>query len=154
MLARNAERLDALADALPNAYAYPCEVTDREALAETIARVRAVRGAGRSSSGVGVWMMVGVLPALARQVGRKSAFDLMATGRTFDANEAVRFGIISRTVAGDQLLDDVMGVAQTRAGYSRESMSGLKRLLDRVVDLPLADGLAFVRADRENNSSN
>ena len=68
MLARNAERLDALADALPNAYAYPCEVTDREALAETIARVRAVRGAGRSSSGVGVWMMVGVLPALAPDI--------------------------------------------------------------------------------------
>jgi short-subunit dehydrogenase len=44
MLARNAERLDALADALPNAYAYPCDVTDREALAETIARVRAERG--------------------------------------------------------------------------------------------------------------
>lgn len=96
----------------------------------------------------------GVLPALARQVGRKAAFDLMATGRTFDADEAVRLGIISRTVAADRLLDEVMVVADTMAGYSREAMSGLKRLLDRVVDMPLADGLAFVRADRENNSKN
>jgi len=71
----------------------------------------------------------GVLPALARQVGRKAAFDLMGTGRTFDANEAVRFGIISRAVGAD-------------------------RLLDRVVDMPLADGLTFVRADRKINSMN
>ena len=96
----------------------------------------------------------GVLPALARQVGRKAAFDLMGTGRTFDANEAVRLGIISRIVAADQLLDDVMVVAHTMAGYSVEAMSGLKRLLDRVVDLPLADGLAFVRADKEIDSGN
>jgi enoyl-CoA hydratase/carnithine racemase len=96
----------------------------------------------------------GVLPALARQVGRKAAFDLMGTGRTFDAVEADRLGIISRIVAPDRLLDEVMEVAHTMAGYSVEAMSGLKRLLDRVVDLPLAEGLAFVRADRENKSGN
>ena len=96
----------------------------------------------------------GVLPTLARQVGRKAAFDLMGTGRTFDANEAARLGIICRTVAADRLLDEAMAVAHTMAGYSSEAMSGLKRLLDRVVDLPLADGLAFVRADRENKSGN
>jgi enoyl-CoA hydratase/carnithine racemase len=94
----------------------------------------------------------GVLPCLARQVGRKAAFDLMGTGRTFDAHEAARLGIISRIVAADQLLDEVMEVAHTMAGYSVEAMSGLKRLLDRVVDLPLADGLAFVRADREKGN--
>lgn len=91
----------------------------------------------------------GVLPGLARQVGRKAAFDLMGTGRTFDAAEAVRLGIVSRSVAADRLLDEVMSVARTMAGYSTEAMSGLKRLLDRVVDLPLADGLTFVRADRD-----
>ena len=96
----------------------------------------------------------GVLPALARQVGRKAAFDLMGTGRTFDADEAVRLGIVSRIAAPDRLLDDVMEIAHTMAGYSVEAMSGLKRLLDRVVDMPLADGLAFVRADRENSPKN
>lgn len=91
----------------------------------------------------------GVLPGLARQVGRKAAFDLMGTGRTFDADEARRLGIVSRIVAADQLQEDVMEIAHTMAGYSIEAMSGLKRLLDRVVDLPLAEGLAFVRADRD-----
>ena len=91
----------------------------------------------------------GVLPGLARQVGRKATFDLMGTGRTFDADEALRLGIVSRVVGADQLLEDVMDVAHTMAGYSPEAMSGLKRLLDRVVDLPLADGLTFVRADRD-----
>lgn len=96
----------------------------------------------------------GVLPALARQVGRKAAFDLMGTGRTFDAHEAMRLGIVSRVVAADRLIDEIMGTARTMAGYPTEAMSGLKRLLDVVVDLPLADGLAFVRADREKNSGN
>ena len=31
----------------------------------------------------------------------------------------------------DRLFDEAMAVAHTMAGYSRESMSGLKRLLDR-----------------------
>jgi enoyl-CoA hydratase/carnithine racemase len=93
----------------------------------------------------------GVLPGLARQVGRKAAFDLMATGRTFDAAEAIRLGIVSRNAAPDLLLDDVMNTAELMADYSRDAMSGLKRLLDRVVDLPLSDGLSFVKADREKD---
>ncbi len=44
MLARNAERLEAIAQGLPNAHAYPCDVTDSAALSETIARVRSERG--------------------------------------------------------------------------------------------------------------
>lgn len=91
----------------------------------------------------------GVLPPLANQVGRKAAFDLMGTGRTFGADEAMRLGIVSRVVQDDELLGAVMDTANLMAGYSREAMSGLKRLLHSVVDLPLADGLAFVKADRD-----
>ncbi|MBT5051097.1 MAG: enoyl-CoA hydratase/isomerase family protein [Rhodospirillaceae bacterium] len=93
----------------------------------------------------------GVLPPLAGQVGRKAAFDLMGTGRTFDAAEAMRLGIVSRIVKFDDLLDSVMETADLLAGYPRDAMSGLKRLLDAVVNLPLADGLAFVKADKEKS---
>ena len=45
MLARNAERLAALAEATENAHAFPCDVADRAALAATLAAVTAELGA-------------------------------------------------------------------------------------------------------------
>ena len=45
MLARNAERLATIAEQTPNAHAYPCDVADRAALAETLAKVQADLGA-------------------------------------------------------------------------------------------------------------
>lgn len=44
MLARNAERLTALAEATANAHAFPCDVADRAALAATLATVTAELG--------------------------------------------------------------------------------------------------------------
>ena len=45
MLARNAERLAAIAEATANAHAFPCDVADRTALAATLANVAARLGA-------------------------------------------------------------------------------------------------------------
>lgn len=45
MLARNRERLSALADEIPNASAYPCDVADSAALSETVERVQSDLGA-------------------------------------------------------------------------------------------------------------
>ena len=45
MLARDAERLDAIAEQTPNTHAFPCDVTDSEALRATVAAVTARLGA-------------------------------------------------------------------------------------------------------------
>ena len=45
MLARNVERLDALAAEMPDAHAFACDVTDGDALSETVARVSDELGA-------------------------------------------------------------------------------------------------------------
>ncbi len=45
MLARSADRLDVLADELPNAHAYPCDVTDTVALYATLDEIRERLGA-------------------------------------------------------------------------------------------------------------
>ena len=45
MLARNGERLATIAEQIPTAHAYPCDVADRAALAETLATVQADLGA-------------------------------------------------------------------------------------------------------------
>jgi NAD(P)-dependent dehydrogenase (short-subunit alcohol dehydrogenase family) len=45
MIARDGERLDALADALPGVTSYPCNVADTDVLMETMDRIRAQLGA-------------------------------------------------------------------------------------------------------------
>ena len=55
---------------------------------------------------------IGLLPAihyvhLPRLIGRHRAFELLFSGRTFDANEAFELGIVNKVVAGSEQLDAV-----------------------------------------------
>jgi enoyl-CoA hydratase/carnithine racemase len=59
---------------------------------------------------------VGILPGLhfthlPRIVGRHKAFELLFTGRTFDAAEAVRLGLINRVASAGELLAQAMDMA-------------------------------------------
>lgn len=45
MLARSEDRLTELADSLPNAHAYPCDVASRGPIEETVAKIKADHGA-------------------------------------------------------------------------------------------------------------
>jgi len=45
MISRDAERLEALAARIPDAHAFPCDVTDTETLTQTVSRIRSTLGA-------------------------------------------------------------------------------------------------------------
>ena len=67
--------------------------------------------AGRSASFGYPEIDVGLIPAihfthLPRIVGRARAFDLLFTGRAFDAGEAAALGLINRIVDNDVVLDE------------------------------------------------
>lgn len=70
----------------------------------------------------------GVLPSihfthLPRIIGRHRAFDLLFTGRSFDAEEAYRLGLVSRLVEPGQELEEARALAQTLADKSPEAVS-------------------------------
>ena len=70
---------------------------------------------------------IGLLPAihytnLPRIIGRYRAFDLLFTGRTFSAGEAMQLGLISRLAKAGTVLEEARKVAQVLASKSPELM--------------------------------
>ncbi len=77
---------------------------------------------------------VGFVPAivstfLLRQVGEKIARDLLLTGRLFDAQEALRIGLINEVVPAEKLLDRGRELAMQIMENSPSSLAYTKRLL-------------------------
>jgi methylglutaconyl-CoA hydratase len=77
---------------------------------------------------------IGFVPAivstfLLRQVGEKSARDLLLTGRIFDAQEALRLGLISEIIPAENLMPRARELAFTLLENSPLSLAYTKRLL-------------------------
>ena len=80
-----------------------------------------------------------------RAVGKAKAMDLVLTGRTMDAEEAERAGLVSRIFPADALLDEALKAAQEIAGYSLPVLMMLKESVNRAWESPLNEGLLFER---------
>jgi len=71
----------------------------------------------------------GVTYLLPRLIGASSAFDMIVTGRTVDADEAVRMGIVSRVVPDDALWDEALAIAKTVASYTTFGIRNTKEVM-------------------------
>ncbi len=88
-----------------------------------------------------------VLPAihfahLPRIVGRYRAFELLFTGRTFDAAEAAQLGLVSRVVEKDALRDEARELAATFASKSPTAMRIGRAAFMRATDLDYTRSVA------------
>ncbi|WP_227981051.1 enoyl-CoA hydratase [Nocardia spumae] len=72
---------------------------------------------------------LGISYLLPRAIGASRAFEIMLSGRDIDAAEAERIGLVSRTVAPDDLLDTCYEMAERMIGYSRVGTELTKRML-------------------------
>ncbi|MGS0891466.1 enoyl-CoA hydratase/isomerase family protein [Burkholderia stagnalis] len=82
-----------------------------------------------------------VMANLVRQVGRKTAFELVSMGESVDAPRALALGIANRVVPDATLVDAAAGIAERLAGFDAAAMTATKRLFHRVADLPLQQAL-------------
>lgn len=79
---------------------------------------------------------IGVSYLLPRLIGAAPAWDMILTGRTVDAAEADRMGLVSRVTADDTLLDEALDIARTIAAYSSTGLVLTKEVLWANLDVP------------------
>jgi enoyl-CoA hydratase/carnithine racemase len=82
-----------------------------------------------------------VMANLVRNVGRKAAFELVATGEPLTAERACELGMVNRVTAPGQLLAAAGEIADKFASIDRPAMAATKQLFYRVLDLPFEQAL-------------
>ena len=86
-----------------------------------------------------------VMTGLQRQLGRKTAFELISLGRMLGAEEAQALGLANRVVAPELVLDTALGIAEAWAAANPQAMAAAKSLFYRVADLPYDAAMAAGR---------
>ena len=100
---------------------------------------------GQPEIKLGVLPGIGGTQRLIRAVGKAKAMDMCLSGRTMDAAEAERAGLVSRVYPVDVLLDEVMKLAAEIAGMSRPALYMVKEAVNRAYETTLSEGLQFER---------
>ncbi|KAB7846906.1 enoyl-CoA hydratase [Streptomyces mobaraensis] len=100
---------------------------------------------GQPEIKLGVVPGIGGSQRLTRAVGKAKAMELCLTGRTMDAAEAERAGLVSRVVPAGDLLAEALSVAETVAGMSAPVAMMAKESVNRAFETTLAEGVRFER---------
>jgi len=82
---------------------------------------------------------------LPRAVGKAKAMDMCLSGRTLTAEEADRYGLVSRVVPADMLEREAMALAAEIAAYSLPALMAIKDSISRAYESSLTEGLAYER---------
>jgi enoyl-CoA hydratase/carnithine racemase len=119
-----------------------------------IALAADLRLARRSAGKIGLpEVHLGVLPGtggtqrLARLVGKARAIELMVTGRTFDADEALRLGLVEAVLDDDDFRGRVREYVRAFLPPARaaKAVGLIKRAVQSGAEASLVDGLALER---------
>ena len=94
---------------------------------------------------------IGVIPGaggtqrLPRAIGKAKAMDMVLTNRWIGAQEAEAWGLVSRVVPADKLLDEALAVAQKICSFGALSVMAAKEAVNRAFESPLSEGIWYER---------
>jgi enoyl-CoA hydratase len=100
---------------------------------------------GQPEIKLGILPGIGGSQRLTRAVGKSLAMDLILTGRTLSAREALAAGLVSRVVPSSELLQTVLETAHTIAGYNAPAVRLAKEAVNRAFETPLSEGVLHER---------
>ena len=84
---------------------------------------------------------------LPRAIGKAKAMDMALSARMLDAQEADHYGLVSRVVPDEQLLEKTLALATQIAGYSVPALMAIKESVIRAFESSLTEGILFERRE-------
>ena len=84
---------------------------------------------------------------LPRAIGKAKAMDMCLSARLLDAQEADRYGLVSRVVPDAELLERTLALAAQIAGYSLPALMAIKESVNRAYESSLTEGMLFERRE-------
>ncbi len=100
---------------------------------------------GQPEIKLGIMPGIGGSQRLTRFVGKSKAMEMCLTGRTMDAAEAERAGLVSRVVPAAELVAEAMKAAETIAAMSLPIAMMTKEAVNRAYETTLTEGVRFER---------
>lgn len=89
----------------------------------------------------GIMPGAGGTQRLARLAGEARAKELILSGDSFDATEALRWGVVNRVLPADRLLPEALAVAGRIAANAPLALRAAKQVIRAGLDTDLASGL-------------
>ncbi|MDF2997025.1 MAG: Enoyl-CoA hydratase/isomerase [Xanthobacteraceae bacterium] len=96
-------------------------------------------------------IQLGIMPGaggsqrLTRAIGKSKAMEMCLTGRTMDAAEAERLGLVARVVPLADLMAETMRTADKIAALSPQAAMMTKESVNRAFETTLSEGIRFER---------
>jgi len=94
-------------------------------------------------------VVIGTIPGggasqrLSKAVGKSKAMEMILTGAHIDANEAEKFGLVSRVVESGKLVDEAVKMGQKIASFSKPIIAMAKECVNKAYELPLTEGVGY-----------
>ncbi len=100
---------------------------------------------GQPEIKLGITPGAGGTQRLPRFVGKSKAMEMVLTGRTMDAAEAERSGLVSRVVPAEELIEEAIKVAEGISKLSMPVTMLAKESVNRAFETTLQEGVRFER---------
>ena len=84
---------------------------------------------------------------LPRAIGKAKAMDMCLSARLLGADEADRYGLVSRVVPDAELQAATLKLATQIAGYSLPALMAIKASVNRAHEVSLTEGILFERRE-------
>ncbi|MEM9782882.1 MAG: enoyl-CoA hydratase [Pseudomonadota bacterium] len=100
---------------------------------------------GQPEINLGVMPGAGGSQRLTRFVGKSKAMDMNLTGRSMDAAEAERSGLVSRLFPAETLVEEAVAIASKIADKAPLAVMATKEAVNRAYETTLSEGVRFER---------
>ncbi|WP_299709526.1 enoyl-CoA hydratase-related protein [uncultured Tenacibaculum sp.] len=100
---------------------------------------------GQPEIKLGVIPGIGGTQRLTKLVGKSKAMEIILTGKTIDAEEAERIGLVTKVLPKEDFTKQIIEKAQLIASYSKTALKAAKEATNQALESSLKDGIVFER---------